>query len=102
MEKSLGKKKIKAFQARYKTQYAPGILKAVAFERNGRKLSESELVSATGKTRIALKPEESVIKVGELLYINVEPVGDNGVMESNNEIERRPARANPRLSFFTQ
>lgn len=42
MGKSLGKK-IKAFRARCKTRYAPGILNAVAFERNGRKLSESEL-----------------------------------------------------------
>ncbi len=84
-DKSLGKKRIKAFKAMYKTSYAPGVLKAVAYDRNGRKLSESELVSASGKTRIALKPEESAIKVGDLLYINVELVGENGVVESNDD-----------------
>ncbi|MEJ5246338.1 MAG: glycoside hydrolase family 2 TIM barrel-domain containing protein [Caldilinea sp.] len=83
--KSLGKKKIKAFKAMYKTRYAPGVLKALAYDRNGRKLSESELVSATGKMRLALKPEESAIQVGELLYVNVELVGENGVVESNGD-----------------
>ena len=41
--KSLGKKKIKAFKATYKTKYASGTIKAVAYDQNGSVLSESEL-----------------------------------------------------------
>jgi hypothetical protein len=83
--KSLGKKKIKAFKATYHTKYASGTIKAVAYDRNGRVLSESQLVSATGKTSIALKPEGTAIQVGELVYVNIDLVGENGVVESNDD-----------------
>jgi beta-galactosidase len=83
--KSFGKKKVKDFAATYQTKYASGMLKAVAYDPNGRVLSESELVSATGKTRIALRPEETAIKPGELVYINIDLVGENGVVESNDD-----------------
>jgi hypothetical protein len=80
--KSLGKKKLKNFTATYKTKYASGTLKAVAYDQNGGMLSESELISATGKTRIAIKP---AIKVGELVYVNIDLIGENGVTESNDD-----------------
>jgi beta-galactosidase len=83
--KSLGKKKIKAFKATYKTTYASGRIKAVAYDQNDRVLSESELVSATGKTSIALKPEGTAIQAGELVYVNIDLVGENGVVESNDD-----------------
>lgn len=83
--KSLGRKRIKAFKALYKAKYMPGIVKAVAYDRNGSKLSESELVTATGKTSISLKPEETTIKAGELVYVNIHLVGENGVVESNDD-----------------
>jgi hypothetical protein len=82
---SLGRKKIKDFKTMYKTKYAPGTVKAVAYDQDGGKLSESELVSAAGRTSISLKPEESVIKAGELIYINIHLVGENGVVESNDD-----------------
>jgi beta-galactosidase len=83
--KSLGKKKIKAFKAAYKTRYLTGTLKVFAYDQKGRKLSESELVSAIGKTSITLKPEETTIKAGELAYVNICLVGENGVVESNDD-----------------
>ena len=83
--KTLGRKKVKAFKALYKVKYMPGTLKAVAYDQDGRKLSESELVSATGKTRISLRPEESTIKAGELIYVNIHLVGENSVVESNDD-----------------
>jgi len=81
--KSLGRKKTKAFKVLVKTEYIPGRLKAVAYDQNGSKQSESELVSATGEISISLKPEETSIQAGELMYINVQLVGENGVVESN-------------------
>ena len=83
--KSLGKKKIKVFKATYHTKYASGTIKAVAYDQNGRVLSESQLVSATGKTSIALKPEGTAIQAGELVYVNINLVGENGVVESNDD-----------------
>ncbi|MBN1246424.1 MAG: DUF4982 domain-containing protein [Anaerolineae bacterium] len=82
---SLGRKKIKAFKALYRTTYAPGTVRAVAYDQGGAKLSESELVSATGQTRITLKPEETTVKAGDLVYVNVHLVGENGVVESNDD-----------------
>jgi hypothetical protein len=83
--KSLGRKKIKAFKALFKTKYAPGMIKAVAYDQSGSKLSESELVSATGKTGITIISEETTLKAGELGYINIHLVGENGVVESNDD-----------------
>lgn len=84
---SLGKKKLKAYQATFKTKYAPGSLKAIAYDQNGQPISEGELASATGKTSISLKPEETTVQSGELVYINVDLVGDNGIVESNADRE---------------
>jgi beta-galactosidase len=81
--KLLGKKKLKAFKATYQTRYAPGSLKVVAYDAAGSPISENELISATGKTRIALKPEETTIRTGEIVYVSIDLVGENGVVECN-------------------
>ncbi len=78
--KSLGKKKIKECKAIFKTKYAPGTLTAVAYGADGRELGRSGLSPATGKTHIRLTPEESI---SDIVYIPVEIVGENGVVESN-------------------
>ncbi len=83
--KSLGKKKIKAYQATYKTRYSQGTLKAVAYNQDGSVISEIELVSATGRTSIALTPEVTAIQSGELVYVHVDLVGENGIIESNDD-----------------
>lgn len=83
--KSLGKKKLKDFKVTYVTKYAPGTLKVVAYDQGGSKLSENELLSATGKTRIALTPEQSAAGAGDLVYLQVDLVGENGVVESNDD-----------------
>lgn len=81
--KLLGRKKIKECKAIFKTKYAPGTLTAVAYTADGRELARRELTSATGKTAIAVKPEVTTAKVGEIVYIPVELVGENGIVESN-------------------
>lgn len=83
--KSLGKKKPKAYQATYQTKYAPGVLKVIAYDQAGNKLSENELFSATGETNISIRPEETTIQAGELVYVNIDLVGENGVVESNDD-----------------
>lgn len=81
--KSLGKKKVKECRAVFHTKYAPGKLTAVAYDISGREVSRSDLCSASGKLSVAVKPEVSVANPGQIIYIPVEIVGENGVVESN-------------------
>ncbi|HHV11556.1 MAG TPA: glycoside hydrolase family 2 protein [Clostridiales bacterium] len=82
-EKSLGKKKIKDYKVVYKTKYAPGKLKAVAYDGAGRKISQSELISAAGKLCISASAEEATVSSGDIAYINIELTGENGILECN-------------------
>ncbi len=81
--KSLGRKKIKECRAVFKTKYVPGTLTAVAYAADGKEISRSELTHASGKIGIAVKPEAAKAKPGEIVYVPVEIVGENGVVESN-------------------
>lgn len=81
--KSLGKKKIKAYKAIFKTKYQPGILQAVAYDVNGTVIGKQELISADGETTLAIRPEENTVKVDELVYVPICLEGKNGVVESN-------------------
>ena len=81
--KSLGKKKLKEMKAVFKTRYAPGTLTAIALDEAGKEISRSSLVSASGEARVAVVPEKKSAKPGEILYVPVEIVGENGVVESN-------------------
>lgn len=81
--KSLGRKKLKECKAMFKTKYAPGTLEAVAYDASGRKISRRKLCSATGTVRISAQPEDREVKPGEIVYVPVSLVGENGVVESN-------------------
>ena len=81
--KSLGKKKVKACQAIFKTKYVPGKLTAVAYDVSGREVSRRDLCSAEGKLSIVVQPEVKTAKAGEIVYVPVSIVGENGVVESN-------------------
>ncbi|MBQ8358448.1 MAG: DUF4982 domain-containing protein [Oscillospiraceae bacterium] len=81
--KSLGKKKVKECKATFKTKYQSGKIEAVAYDATGREVSRSFLESATGKTSICAVPEVETAKPGEVVYVNVAIVGENGVVESN-------------------
>ena len=81
--KSLGRKKLKECKAMFKTKYAPGTLEAVAYDGAGKELSRSELRSSFGPLRINVEPEDKTVEPGEIVYIPVTLVGENGVVESN-------------------
>jgi beta-galactosidase len=81
--KSLGRKRIKDYKAVYKTKYTPGKLKAVAYNAAGTEISQSELVSAVGRIHIAARGEEETIHAGEIAYVNIEVIGENGILECN-------------------
>ena len=81
--KSIGKKQVKECKAIFKTKYAPGKLEAVAYDVNGCEISRGELNSAKGKLSISVRPEVMTAKTGEIVYVPVEIIGENGVIESN-------------------
>lgn len=81
--KSLGKKKIKGCKAEFKTKYVSGKLTAVAYDTVGHEISRAELVSAVGRPRLNVQPEETTVKTGEIAYVNITITGENGVVECN-------------------
>lgn len=83
--KPIGRKKLRAYKAMFKTAYAPGTLTAVAYDAGGKEVSRGELRSAVGKLHIQAEPEEKVVQAGEIVYIPISLAGENGVVESNND-----------------
>lgn len=83
--RSLGRKKLKDCKASFKVKYAPGELTAISFDAKGKELGTDTLRSASGKLSVRLTPEQSTAKPGELVYVRVEIVGENGAVESNHD-----------------
>ncbi len=81
--KSLGIKKVKDCKATFKTKYMSGKLEAIAYDASGAEISRNALESATGKAHLIAVAETSTAEPGDVVYINIALVGDNGVVESN-------------------
>ena len=81
--KSLGRQKVKECKALFKVKYAPGTLTAVAYDASGRETGRSELCSASGPFGIAVRPEKTEVKPGEIVFVPVNMEGANGLVESN-------------------
>lgn len=95
---SIGRKEIKDYAAVFETFYQSGTIKAIAYGGNGEILSESELQSADSKLQIQILEEENPIKKnmdemhgvedasmedGKIVYLDIDIVGSNGVVECN-------------------
>lgn len=85
--KLVGKKKFKNFVARLKTKYIPGVLTAKAYDVTGKLVAENTIQSAVGNCQISIESENESIAPDGLCYININIVGDNGVIESNCDKE---------------
>ncbi len=81
--KSLGRKKVKNYQVMFNVRYAAGTLTAVAYDASGREVGRSELKSAVGPYALALHPEKTKVKPGEVVYVPVNVEGADGLVESN-------------------
>ncbi len=80
---SQGRAKVnEEFRADFRIPYAPGTLTAVAYNEAGEKTGESSLLSATGEISVRLEPENDAV-IGKPLYVNIDMVGENGVVERN-------------------
>lgn len=81
--KTLGRKKVKDCKVVFKTKYAPGELVAVALDGMGNPKGENKLVSAAGACKIAIMPEVDIAKAGQVVYVEINIIGENGVVECN-------------------
>ena len=79
---SLGKQVPSGNIASWHAPYTPGKLEAVAYYADG-KQTRSALESAQGQLELSLETEKDRYSQGELIYINVNLVGENGITESN-------------------
>ena len=79
----VGKKQVKQCKAIFKVKYEPGTITAVAYDASRREAGRSELKSADAHLHIAIHPEKSQAKPGEIVYVPVNIEGENGIVESN-------------------
>lgn len=85
--KSIGRKRVKNYVAKFNAKYVPGRLVAIGYDAQGNELGRGELQSAADKPVIRVTPEESVVAAGDITYIAVEITGENGVVEANADIK---------------
>lgn len=98
--KLIGKKKVRNGKAVFRTKYVSGALTAVACGADGLEMSRSELKSANGCLLLAVQPEETAVNAGELVYIPVSVVGENGEVERNADCRLTAAVENGELLAF--
>ncbi|MDO4484951.1 MAG: glycoside hydrolase family 2 protein, partial [Clostridia bacterium] len=60
----------------------PGTLTAIAYDASGERVSESSLESVCGKRSIRVKQERQPV-MGQPVYVDIDIVGENGVVECN-------------------
>ena len=72
----------RGYRADFTLPYQPGTLRAVALDGEGNALNDAILRSATGALSLRLTAEAAPA-AGRPLYLRVEIVGENGVVESN-------------------
>lgn len=83
--KSLGKKKLKECKASFKAKYVPGTITAIEYDQLGQETGRDTLTSAQGEKQVRIHSEQEEVCAGQVCYFNVEIVGENGVVESNQD-----------------
>lgn len=85
-QESLGRKEVdENCRAIFDTAYKAGELRAVAYDRDGNAISEYSLHSAEGKKHIEIRPEQTEIRKGEILHLDIVIAGENGEIECNRD-----------------
>ena len=85
--KSLGKKQLKEFVAKFNTTYQPGTLEAISFDEGGKELGRSTLKTASEETVLTVTPETTVLKANgeDLAYIIVNVTDNEGIVKMLEE-----------------
>jgi hypothetical protein len=80
----IGKKKTNRYQAVFRTKYESGELKAVSYGKDGTKLGETVLLSATQEIEPKVRAE-SQDPSDEIRFFHIEMQGENGVVDANSD-----------------
>lgn len=80
----IGEKEVQQHVANFDVCYEPGTLKAVSVDANGKEY-ESSLISATGELSIAIHTDKQVYQPEDLIYMDIDLVGENGEIESKQD-----------------
>ncbi|TRZ51537.1 glycoside hydrolase family 2 protein [bacterium] len=81
--RSVGKKKLKEYAARFDTTYRPGSLEAVSYDENGKELGRAVLKTASEETVLTVTPETTVLKANgeDLAYIVINVTDNEGIVK---------------------
>ena len=85
--KRTGRKKTKQCRAVFKIKYEPGVLEVAAIGADGREAGRCKLVSAKGNLKVQIRPEESEVRCGDIVYVDISITDENGITESCADTE---------------
>ena len=83
--KKVACKKVKACCATFEVPYNPGVLEAIAINKQGEMIGRSKLESPTGEVRAKLCAEKDSVRHGEVVFVDLHLVGENGAVESGKD-----------------
>lgn len=98
--KKVASARVKDRRAKVKVKYTPGKLEAVCYDTDGRECGRSSLESAEASLQIVVRPEKTIAKPGEIVYVPVSITGANGFVESNADRKLRIAVEGGELLAF--
>lgn len=84
-EETVGFARLRKNKAVFHILYHPGVLTAVVYDSHLKEISTANLRSATGNLRISAHAEQPTAFSGDVVYIPVSLLGENGVVESNSD-----------------
>lgn len=86
---SLGRKPLSDLTAVYTTAYEPGTLAAVSYDRNGKEIARTALVTADEETRLSVDPETSSVPAGEVheLFVPIRITDDKGIRKRKTDLD---------------
>ena len=87
--KTFGKKPVVDCKAVFDVPYAPGELKAIQYDAQGRETGCDTLSSTGNETKLSLSPEKETLFAGgmDLLFLPIELVDENGVRRFHDDRE---------------
>lgn len=83
--KKVACKKVKACCATFVVPYNPGVLEAIAINKQGEMIGRLKLESPTGEVRAKLRAEKDSVRPGEVIFVDLRLVGENGAVESGKD-----------------
>jgi hypothetical protein len=84
--KSVGKEKLRDCKAEFHVVYERGELSAISYDENGKRVAGSALQSANTPNAIRITPERKITG-DNIIYVNIDIVGQNGVVECNRDAQ---------------